>query len=131
MVFITTRAPYCFPMARTAIGHLEGSLERVLGQRKVSSCSRMWCNQFMAPLGTPATPDDTSGHAVSWSHASLRVSQIIGMASVLPQVLDLRTQPWRSQGEVVGVSEERWTEHDPTSLKSGDSANSPLAEVSR
>ena len=93
MVFITTRAPYCFPMARTAIGHLEGSLERVLGQRKVSSCSRMWCNQFMAPLGTPATPDDTSGHAVSWSQVSIRTLLIIRMVSVLPLVLALSTQP--------------------------------------
>eukprot|EP00966_Prymnesium_polylepis_P227050 5253571-Prymnesium_polylepis.1 len=89
-------------MARTAIGHLEEPLERVLGQKKVSSCSRMWCNHYKAPLGTPVTPDDTSGHAVSCSHASIRASQIMSMTSVLPQVLDSSTQPWRSQGKVVG-----------------------------
>ena len=124
-------SPWCFLMAMATVGGLEGSLERVLGQRKASSCSRMCCNHYTAPLGTPVTPDDTTGHAVSWSHASIRPSQMISMASVLPQVLDLSTQPWGSQGKVVGVSEERWTEHDPTSLKSGDSAKSPLAAVSR
>ena len=80
-------------MAIVAVGGLEGSLESILGQRKVSSCSRMWCNHYTAPLGTPVTPDDTSGHAVSWSHTLVRASQIISMASVLPQVLDLSTQP--------------------------------------
>jgi hypothetical protein len=30
-----------------------------------------------------------------------------------------------SQGEVIGVSEERSTEHNPTGLKSGDSAIRP------
>ena len=46
-------------MAMAAVGGLEGSLERVLGQRKASSCSRMCCNHYTAPLGTPVTPDDT------------------------------------------------------------------------
>ena len=118
-------------MAMAAVGGLEGSLERVLGQRKACSCSRMCCNHYTAPLGTPVTPGDTTGHAVTWSQVSIWPPLIIRMSSVLPLVLVLSTQPLRSQGKVIGVSEERSTEHNPTSLKSGDSANSPLAKVSR
>ena len=111
-----------------AVRRLEGSLERVLGQRKVSSLFSMCCNHYMAPLGTAVAPGDTPGHAICWSHASKRPLLTISMASVLPQVLDLSTQPWGSERKVVGVSEQRWTEHDPTCLKSGDLANSHLAE---
>mmetsp|Transcript_10588 Transcript_10588/g.26291 ORF Transcript_10588/g.26291 Transcript_10588/m.26291 type:complete len:319 (-) Transcript_10588:617-1573(-) len=46
-------------MAMTAVGRLEGSLERVLDQRKVSSRSRMCCNHYTAPLGTAVAPGDT------------------------------------------------------------------------
>ena len=116
---------WCFPMAMAAVGGLEGSLERVLGQRKACSCSRMCCNHYTAPLGTPVTPGDTTGHAVSWSQVSTRPPLIIKMVSVLPLVLDLSTQPLGSQGEVIGVGEERSTEHDPACLKSGDSAIRP------
>jgi hypothetical protein len=123
--------PWCFPMAMAAVGGLEGSLERVLGQRKASSCSRMCCIHYTAPLGTPVKPGDTTGHAVSWSQVSTRPPLIIGMVSVLPLVLAVSTQTLGSQGKVIGVSEERSTEHEPTCLKSGDSANSPLAKVNR
>jgi hypothetical protein len=51
--------PWCFLMAMTAVAALEGSLERVLGQRKACSCSRMCCSHYTAPLGTPRHP----GHA--------------------------------------------------------------------
>ena len=122
---------WCFPMAMAAVGGLEGSLGRVLGQRKASPCSRMCCNHYTAPLGTPVTPDDTTGHAVSWSQVSIRPSLMIRVISVMPLVLALSTQPLGRQGKVIGVSEERSTEHNPTSLKSGDSANSPFAKVSR
>ena len=91
----------------------------------------MCFNHYTAPPGTPVTPGDATGHAVSCSQVSMRPPLIIRMVSVLPLVLDLSPQPWGSQGKVVGVNEERWTEHDPTSLKSGDSAKSPLAAVSR
>ena len=66
--------PWCFLMAMAAVGGLEGSLERVLGQRKASSCSRMCCNHYTAPLGTPVTPGDTTGHAVSWSLSKYKAS---------------------------------------------------------
>ena len=94
-------------MAMTAVGALEGSLERILGQRKACVCSRMCCSHYMytAPLGTPVTPGDTTGHAVSWSQVSIRPPLIIKMVSVLPLVLDLSTQLLGSQGEVIGVSE--------------------------
>ena len=49
---------WCFPMAMAAVGGLEGSLEMVLGQRKACSCSRMCCNHYTAPLGTPVTTGD-------------------------------------------------------------------------
>eukprot|EP00966_Prymnesium_polylepis_P150178 3468811-Prymnesium_polylepis.1 len=94
--------PWCSQMAMTAVGRLEGSPERVLGQRKVSSRSRMRCSHYMAPFSTAVAPGDTPGRAISWSHASVRPSLIISMTSVLPQVLDLSTQPWGSQGKVVG-----------------------------
>ena len=106
MVCITTLTPWCFLMAMAAVGGLEGSLERVLGQRKVSSCSRMWCNHYTAPLGTPVTPGDMTGHAVSWSQVSIWPPLIIRMVSVLPLVLALSIQPLGSQGKVIGVSEE-------------------------
>jgi len=64
--------PWCFPMAMAAVGGLEGSLERVLGQRKACSRSRMCCNHYTTPLGTPVTPGDTTGHAVNWSQVSMR-----------------------------------------------------------
>ena len=95
---------WCFLMAMTAVAALEGSLERVLGQRKACSCSRMCCSHYTAPLGTPVTPGDTTGHAVSWSQVSIRPPLIIKMVSVLPLVLDLSTQPLGSQGEVIGVN---------------------------
>ena len=87
-------------MAIVAVGGLDGSLERVLGQRKVSSCSRMCCNHYTAPLGTPVMPGDTTQQAVSWSQASIRPPLIVRMVSVLPLVLDLSTQPLVSQGKV-------------------------------
>ena len=92
-----------------AVGGLEGSLGRVLGQRKASSRSRMCCNHYTAPLGTPVTPGDsadTTGHAVSWSQVSIWPSLIIRMVSVLPPVLALSIQPLGSHGKVIGVSEE-------------------------
>jgi hypothetical protein len=61
-------------MAMAAVGGLEGSLERVLGQTKARSCSRMCCNHYTAPLGTPVTPGDTTGHAVSWSQSKYKAS---------------------------------------------------------
>ena len=51
--------PWCFLMAMAAVGGLEGSLGRVLGQRKASSCSRMCCNHYTAPLGTPVDAGTT------------------------------------------------------------------------
>ena len=123
--------PWCFLMAMVAVGGLNGPLERVLGKRKASSCSRMCCNHYTAPLGTLVTPGDTTWHAVSWSLVSMWPPLIIRIVSVLPLVLALSIQPLGSQGKVMGVSEERSTERQPHSLKSGDSANSPLAKVSR
>ena len=89
---------WCFPMAMAAVGGLEGSLDMVLGQRKAWSCSRMCRNHYTAPLGTPVTPGDTTGHAVSSSQVSMRPPLIIRMVSVLPLVLALSTQPLGSQG---------------------------------
>jgi hypothetical protein len=102
---------WCFLRATAAVGGLEGSLERVLGQWKACSCSRICCNHYTAPLGTPVTPGDTTGHAVSWSQVSIRPPLNIRMVSVLPLVLALSTQPLGSKGEGMGVDRRSTTPH--------------------
>ena len=113
-----------FPV-RCGQGQSRAPTRTLSSVRKACSRSRMCCSHYTTPLGTPVTPGDMTGHAVSWSQVSMRPPLIIRMVSVLPLVLALSTQPLGSQGKVIGVSEERSTEHNPTCLKSGDSAIRP------